>query len=524
MPACVVRNILVLGAALACGCDGAFEDSSLGVASVSPVEGSVAGGTRITLRGSDFDSQVRVTVGDVPCESIELDSPTQLSCVTGDRNFLEGAADIQLARQDERAVLQHAFEYRCLWTTSSGRRSCGAAPARQLGQQVVDTWVTQFQGDDGFEPDPGPGPLNMADTSDFVLGSQSAFVETSGAGVPRTLSRRGMPAIDFTDRMPKLWLKIDNVAHVRALDLVLGDSNFANSYTFKLASTQGQQYTTEGDWVAFTVSWDPQTFTTIGHPSRSQITDIMLRVTDKQSGTPVRLHVNGLGLVKEPLDKYPEGVVTFTFDDGFAEMLPGSSVLAAAGFPATTYVIVDIIDRPGRVQLADLQALDAAGWDIAVHAYSDVHHSARYSALTNSEVEDDMVSAREWVMQQRFSGYDHCSYPGGDFTGGTDVLSLAQKYFTSCRTIYTRQREAVPASDPRKLRVFYVTRDVRLETVQAAIDHAKAARQWVILVFHKIVETTPALSTEWAAHDFTALVEYVRAKGVPVATVSQVLE
>jgi hypothetical protein len=520
MRAHVLGKILVL---FVCGCSGLFEDSApLTVSSVSPVEGSVAGGTRITLTGSGFDSQVRVTVGDVPCESIQLAGANQLSCVTGDREFVEGAADIAVTRDDDQAVLAHAFEYRCEWTTSTGRRSCGAAPARQIAEQVIDTWVTQFQGADGFEPDAGPGHASMADTADFVLGSQSAFIETNGTGVPRTLSRTGMPAIDFTDRMPKVWIKLENVEHVQTLDLVLGDSNFANSYVFKLASTQGQQYTTEGDWVAFTVSWDPQTCVTFGNPRRNNITDVMLRVTDDQSGTPVRLRVNGLGLVKEPVDKYPDGVVTFTFDDGFGEMLRGSELLA--GLPATAYVIVDMIDRPGRVTVGDLNNLQDAGWDVAVHANTDLHHSARYNRLPEAEVEDDMVSAREWLIQQRFRAHDHCSYPGGEFTGGGDVLSLARKYFASCRTIYTRHREAVPASDARKLRVFYVTRETRLEAVQAAIDHAKTARQWIILVFHKIVDGAPAVSTEWSAADFTALVQYVRAKGVPVATVSQVLE
>ncbi len=519
-----VGGVLIsLGVAFGAGCD-ATEGGPLEVASVSPSEGSVAGGTRVTITGSGFSPDTVVRIGDAICGSVHVDGPGSLSCTTGDHRYIEGASDVVVSRPSAQAMLPGAFMYQCPWTTSEGRRSCGAAPAPAPAEQVVDSWVTQFEAGHGFDPDAGVGRSSAGDTSNFVLGTQSAFIETDGAGTPRTISRASMEPIDFTDRMAKVWIKVDNVDHVRSLDLVLGDSSFANSYTFKLASTQAQQWTTDGDWVAFTIPWAADAMSTRGSPDRSSICDVMLRVTDDGTGVPVRLHVNGIALVREPVDTFPRGLLTFTFDDGFASMVtPGAEILADHGFAATAYVIVDMVEKTGRVRLADLTKLDADGWDIAVHAATDLHHHARYNKLTAREVEDDMVEARAWLMRHGFSGYDHCAYPGGDFSGGADVLALARRYFTSCRTIYNRQHETLPVSDGTKLRVVYVTNGTQLATVKAAVEHARTSREWLILVFHQLVDGTPAKSTEWNTGDFTSLVKFVDAQNIPVATVSQVL-
>ncbi|NVB85068.1 MAG: polysaccharide deacetylase family protein [Kofleriaceae bacterium] len=481
----------------------------------------MAGGTRLTIQGSGFTDDVTVTVGGTRCDAIQIESDTELSCTTGEHQYIEGPADVIVASSSGESMLEGAFAYRCPWTTSGGRRTCGAAPAREPAAQIVDSWVTTFEDGHGFEA-AGVGRSSESDTSDFVLGAQSAFVETEGAGAIRSISRSSMAPIDFTDRMPKIWIKVDNVEHVKSLDLVLGDSGFANSYTFKLASTQADKWTTDGDWVSFTIPWSSEIVK--GTPHRDAITDVMLRIADDATGARVCLHVNGIALVREPVDLYPNGVISFTFDDGFASMVePASTILAKRKFPATAYVIADMVDTGGRVRLDELHALDANGWDIAAHARFDANHAARYTKLTAAEVEDDMVDVRSWLMQQGFSGYDHCAYPGGAFATGPDILSLAHRYFTSCRTIYQRQHETLPVADGSKLRVQYVTNATPLATVKAAIDDAKTSREWVILVFHDLVDGTPTSSTEWRTSDFTAVVDHVAASGIPVLTVSEVL-
>ena len=250
----------------------------------------------------------------------------------------------------------------------------------------------------------------------------------------------------------------------------------------------------------------------------------MVTASDDGAGMPVRVHLDAIAAVDQPVTRYPNGVVSFSFDDDWSD---GSGVaapiLASHDFAATSYVIADTVGRSQRASLDELHALQAAGWDIAVHADTDEHHSIRYPKLSAAEVEDDMVDARAWLMEQGFRGFDHCAYPGGDFTGGSgDVLALAGRYFASCRSIYEQQRETYPPSDGRKLRVLYVTSTASLESLTQAIDGAREARAWIILVFHHLV-TSPSRSTDWTPSDFAALVDYVAASGMEVAPVSQVL-
>jgi peptidoglycan/xylan/chitin deacetylase (PgdA/CDA1 family) len=496
---------------------------------ITPTTGSVAGGTFVMLEGSGFTSGTTVAIGGVSCAPVVVMSATLLACTTGDSHFVEGAKDVVVTNPDTMsATLPAAFTYECPWTTSLGRRSCGAVPPHApFPAQVVASWITQLQAGHGFVAGgPASAGDNLDDTSDAVLGTQSAVIETDGAGTLRTLTRTGLSPIDFTGYMPKLWVKIDHVTSAASLQLVLGDSNLANQFRFSFHSTQGQRWTTDGDWVALTMSWAPENVTVVGTPDRAAITDVQLRVIDNATGTPVRLHVNGIALVAEPVATYPDGVLTFTFDDNYATMVSaGLPPLTAHGFPATAYVITDMVGESQRATLADLHVLqDDHGWEIAAHAGTDLHHFARYPNLSAQVLEDDMVDARAWLIANGFAGYDHCSYPGGDFTGGigTDVLALSRRYFATCRTIYQGERETYPPADSAKLRVFYVTNAVTLASAMTAVDHAKANREWIILVFHSLV-AAPASSTEWSATDFTMLVEHIASTGIPVKTIGQVL-
>jgi peptidoglycan/xylan/chitin deacetylase (PgdA/CDA1 family) len=479
--------------------------------SIEPAEGSVAGGTRVTIHGSGFHDADTVTIGGVVCGAVTA-SETRLTCTTGDRHFQEGVADVVVGE----ATLPRAYTYKCTWTTSTGHVSCGAAPPGIAPEQAIAAWITQMDPGSGFVAN--PGITNLDDTSDHAIGTQAAVVETIGTGATRTLAKTGMAPIDFTGKVARLWLKVDGVDHLGELQVQLGDSNLANAFTFNLRGGQSRQWFADGDWVSVAVPWLPDSVA--GTPDRSRITDVMVKVADDASGAHVRLHLNGIALVAEAPPGYGSGVISFTFDDNFDTMVTvGAPILAAHQFPATAYVITDQVDKDGRAKLADLTALQDAGWDISAHALTQVDHALNYTQLDPGEVEDDMVGTRAWLIAHGFKGYDHCAYPSGEFT--PEVLALAGKYFTSCRTIYSAQQELFPPSDSRRLRVGYVTQTVPLAAVEQWVDEARANHEWLVLVFHRLTDT-PSVSTEWRTSDFQALVDHVAACGLPVESVTSV--
>jgi peptidoglycan/xylan/chitin deacetylase (PgdA/CDA1 family) len=327
-----------------------------------------------------------------------------------------------------------------------------------------------------------------------------------------------MAPIDFTGKVARLWLKVDGVDHLGELEVQLGDGSLANAFRFSLRTGQSRQWFTDGDWVSVAVPWTPDGV--IGTPDRSRITDVMVKVADDATGTHVRLHLNGIALVAEAAPAYADGVISFTFDDNFDSLVPAAQILAAHDVAATAYVITDQVDKAGRAKLADLTMLQDEGWDIAAHAYTQVTHALNYTELSPSEVEDDMVDTRAWLIAHGFKGYDQCAYPSGEFTG--PVVALANHYFTSCRTIYSAQQELFPPSDSRRLRVGYVTSSVALATVEQWIDEARANHEWLILVFHRLVDN-PVASVDWRTQDFRAVVDHVASCGLPVATISTVM-
>jgi peptidoglycan/xylan/chitin deacetylase (PgdA/CDA1 family) len=494
---------------------------------VTPEAGSVEGGTLLTVSGVFPDPTYSVHVGGAACTSVTKRSASALTCVTGKRSPHDADVDVVVIDAVKKVFTKPAaFHYFCPWTYGPDAvRSCGAAPpARIVSPQSHASTVTAFQAGHGFSA-VGAGDQNLNDTSDFTAGTQSALMRTSGNGSFARLVRRGAAPVDFTGKSPKVWIKVDNVAKAK-IELRLGTS--ANDYfSFRMVARQKQEFATEGDWVSFTMPFGTQP--TVGSPDRSAITDVEMVVQDDATA-PVTLHVNGLALVAEPLAKYPHGVVSFTFDDGYAtQARVAAPIMHAAGFPGTAYLITELVGVNGPntyMTAAEAKALqDDMGWEIGVHSFLKNVHTVGFPAVAAADLETDIVAARGWLMSNGLDGYDHCAYPHGHFTGATEVLTLARKYFTSCRTIISTAQENVIPSDAAKLRIFLVSYTMPLSTVIARVNEALANHEWLILAFHNFSAGTPlpGRTNDWPAPDFAALVDYMKSKPIAVKTVGQVL-
>lgn len=395
--------------------------------------------------------------------------------------------------------------------------ACPVAP-----QQGEGSLLSQLQAGHGFSANAG-GLHDLDDAVDFTIGSQSAWIETNAAGAAKTLKRSNLGTFDFTGKMPRLWVKLDDTTTASSLQLYLGNNNLADQYKFSFNSSQGQQWTTNGDWVGFSMSWSSKHVSTVGSPNRAAITDVQLRAIDTASGNPVKLHANQFSMVDEPAD-YPNGVLSFTFDDGFASQYTlAKPILDTYGYPATAYIIIDKVGSAGFMSLADLtDAEDNANWEIAYHSYDSDIHTTGFPATPQLDLEQDIDLARDWLYQNGFEGYCDCAYPHGSFTGSTDVLGAVQTKLSTCRTVHQKHREAFPPSHAYKLRVLLVNLPITVATVQAAMDQAKLNKEWIILVFHNFTDT-PLINNDYDPDDFEAIVDYANTIGIPVKTVDEMM-
>jgi len=390
----------------------------------------------------------------------------------------------------------------------------------------------------------GGGRDNLSNVDDIFPGlgaSQSAFVQTNGYGGQKLLRAFYPKAFDFSQTMPKLWLKLRNGDKLAKLSFLVGNKNFKNFVRFNLHSHQGQQWLTDSDWLAFSVSWNLDHLSSMRlEPGmtladlRREITDFQFQIEDNGQG-PVSLGVARIGAVNETSQEFPNGVISFTFDDSWASQFHfAKPKLDQYGFPATAYVIVGFLDRPNYLTLEQLTELkQQSKWEVAFHAFDTFMHIENYTNFSEEHVERDILAGKQWLWERGFGlgqdgkhGIAHFAYPKGEFKqqGKTDVLAIIRKHFSSARTISECLRESSTPSDTHKLRVLYITAPESVEKVMQEIRAGIAAKEWIILVLHHLVENTKE-NAEWQISKFNNLVDLIAQEmpQVPVKTVGDVL-
>lgn len=108
------------------------------VASISPVGGILAGGTTVTITGSNFSDNSgppNVTLGGTACLSVNVNSPTELTCTPGNHGATAAIVDVNVNNVGSAvATLASAYEYRNQPTITSADPEYGP-----LGGNIVIT-------------------------------------------------------------------------------------------------------------------------------------------------------------------------------------------------------------------------------------------------------------------------------------------------------------------------------------------------------------------------------------------------
>ena len=102
--------------------------TALGLSAISPMGGTNAGGTSITLTGSNFQAGATVTVGGAPCQNVMVQSPTTLTCTTPAKAGTCGPTDVvvqnpggqSVTRSDLFAYTSASLSFSAMNTVSTG--------------------------------------------------------------------------------------------------------------------------------------------------------------------------------------------------------------------------------------------------------------------------------------------------------------------------------------------------------------------------------------------------------------------
>ena len=375
--------------------------------------------------------------------------------------------------------------------------------------------VTNFQADHGFAIQSSAGS-QADDPSTFALGEQSLRITTEGDGTSVFTRKTLSPPLNFTDRLLKVWVKVDSVDNIREFRISATGDDFRTWMDYWIAGSGADaSFLQNNKWNVVTLSLGQARI--IGDPDTSRIDSIQVRVTDRGTGKPATVWLNGIALVA----KNDRAVVTFAFDDGYeSDYTMARPVLDRHHFPATSYVIGSLVGGQGRMSMEQLKSLqDLNGWDIASHSFTHSNLTER----ARPEIESDLELSQQFLERNGlYRGAAHFAYPYGEFDN-EELRSLAQKYFVTART-GVGPGETLPPSDPHRLRVMMVANTTSPEQVSQQVQAAIAGGDWLILVFHKIVGSDPISDLEYRQADFERIVDDVASRGVEVLTVSEVYD
>lgn len=395
-------------------------------------------------------------------------------------------------------------------------------PSTQMPAHQAPTLWSAFQSGHGWTTTGAVASSNLNDTTDYVLGSQSAQVTSTGAGSNVNIRKLGMTAKDVTAKVFRILVKFDNLDNLVALQLYLGSSSFAHFYISNIYSATTDKVLKEGEWqwLDFHLFASGASSTT-GSPSLSNITDVQLRATDDGTG-PVTLHVNAIGFVDQP-STFPNGVVSIAFDDSLlTTFTEGRKKLDEYGFPATAYVIADRATDASYMTLAQLKELHQLhGWEIAGHCYASSTHTGNgFLDLTEAELDEELYQLKVWLYKNGFGDSGNLAYPFGGYDA--TVEAIVKRYFSTARTVYQGPRQVLPPVNPMRLRSLSVTQSTTTTLVTNTIDEAYTHGHWFILTMHDLV-TTPSSSAQYSIANFATIIDYLATKGIPVRTVRDVL-
>lgn len=434
-------------------------------------------------------------------------------------------------------------------------RSPGAIAEARHAQGV--SVVTQFQPGHGWTLLGGTtGDVNATNAA-HAIGTQCAWFRGNGNNTVTGMRRTGLPSVDLSNSDIGLLLRVDEPNNLLtgggvAFILYVGTGGFSSFITYDLTysgtikyfprrSTSGDQF--GGSWVYLTIPTDSATNSYTAKSGALTIAQILSSVTDWQlyhkdpnPSTPTTISINELFVVPKQAT-YPNGVCCLTFDDGYASCLTKAApIIDAVGGRATAYLIQNQIDIANYMTIAQAKSLqDSFGWAIGTHAYTgDDHESGSgvgFSAMTADACITDMQFERQWLRANGFREYDHLAYPHGSYciwqdgSGSTNdrVDETLASYLKTARTLYGKMPETIPPADRMKLRVWTSTSGATsLATLKTQADVAKRCKAAMIVVFHEIIDTGPAGSSQWLTADLQSLVTYLDSIGMPLRTVPEV--
>ena len=223
-------------------------------------------------------------------------------------------------------------------------------------------------------------------------------------------------------------------------------------------------------------------------------------------------------------------VVSLTYDDGIADQMQAASMMASHGMHGTFYVNSGRFGIQGRMSVADVQALQAAGNEVGGHTVSHADLPTLSTEEQTRQICTDRVSLLNLGLQVA-----NFAYPYGDSNPAVEQV-VADCGYNSARGVGDivspgscsgcAYAEQIPPVQPLEIKTpDSVKPDTSLEDLQNYVLQAEQnGGGWVVLVMHHICDHCDAYSVpSGELEDFLGWLEPRAAEGTVVKTVAEVI-
>lgn len=354
----------------------------------------------------------------------------------------------------------------------------------------------------------GVGSFGDAGGPFIVNGDRSYRITTNGLGDESIATSPALEPIDLTRSHVSVHAQVSFSPRLKEVKLRLASGNIATDFA------EATIWREDFDPVILGSSFEFQSlplgdFATTGSVDWSEIDRAQLILTDNDASTePVSFYVAGIYAV--PTER--KATISFAFDDGHASTISrGLKKLSTYRYPATAYVIADIVGNPNIVTLEQLYELrNQHHWEIGGHSYSIAAHNLP-DGLTNLDpaaLKTEMDNMRNWLDEKGFRRTS-MAYPKG--AQNREVRQYVARDFCFGR-VTARGPETLPPRHNFTIRGWSINGlETKAPEVEATIDKAATDGTWLILSFHDIVGGAPSESTDFNDGEFDAIVDHVRA-------------
>ncbi len=399
------------------------------------------------------------------------------------------------------------------YVDSTANASSNFYPFSESSTKPTETVITSFQSGHGFTLTSGGGSISD-DTNVYCRGSQSLKCTTAGTGTQLRVTKTSInPTINIEGKMVRILLRTDDPTDVlnNSGQVFVGFSsdNFASHYfyyslTYSVAHEYGGQ-----NW--FEIGCSPSNMNTTGTPDLTAINAIRLYVKDNPVGV-FNIWFQSISIVSPPA----QGIVSLTFDDGHTSIFTqGVKKMSEYAMPGTLYMETDQVGGTNYVNLQQLKSMqNDNGWDIAAH-----HQDDYFTTLDANTLEESIRSTKSYLLANGFQkGADHLAYPHGNYN--QTVLPVVAKYFKTGRQSSSQAHDTLPSANPLRIKAFHVDY-TNAGSIAAEITKAVNNKDWLILVFHKIL-ASPVDTTDISITDFESIIDSIASSDARVMTVSEV--